>query len=222
MAETATSGKWADLTRVFDRPSAFTPGFESGGGADLLECLQDPDTRVLVIGAGGLGCEILKDLALSGIKNIDVIDLDKIDLTNLNRQFLFRRPDVNKFKSHVAAQFVMQRVQGVKITPHTDFVQKFDEDFFRQFQVIIAGLDNVEARRWINSMVHQINEPALGEEGVSTFLIDGGTEGFQGQARVIVPYVTACYECTMDTLPPDDTYPLCTIKETPRLPEHCI
>lgn len=129
---------------------------------------------------------------------------------------------MGSYKSHVAAEFVKNRVQGVNIKSHTDPVQKFDEDFFKQFQVIIAGLDNVEARRWINSMVHQINDVALGEEGVTTFLIDGGTEGFQGQARVIVPYVTACYECTMDQLPPDNTYPLCTIKETPRLPEHCI
>lgn len=78
---------WSDLTRVLSRPSYFADDFE--GDASLIDTLAE-DAQVLVIGAGGLGCELLKDLALSGIRNISVIDLDKIDVTNLNRQFLFR------------------------------------------------------------------------------------------------------------------------------------
>ena len=80
--------RWKDLRHLVSRPGNIVgPGFEADPA--LLEMLRDM-VRVLCVGAGGLGCELLKDLALSGFGHIDVIDMDTIDVSNLNRQFLFR------------------------------------------------------------------------------------------------------------------------------------
>ena len=102
-------------------------------------------------------------------------DLDTIDVSNLNRQFLFRQSDVGKSKAECAAKFVEKRVKGVKITPHNCKIQDKDDDFYMQFTMVICGLDSIEARRWINSqlidMVDTENPDSLKP------LIDGGTEG---------------------------------------------
>ena len=188
----------------------------------------DPDTamgtiensRILVIGAGGLGCEILKNLALSGFKNIDVIDMDTIDVSNLNRQFLFREKDVGKAKATVAAEFVMKRVPSCSINAFVGKIQDKDEDYYMQFNIIICGLDSIEARRWINAtlvgMVDMENPDSLKP------LIDGGTEGFKGQSRVIFPTMTSCIECQLDMHAPRAAVPLCTLATIPRQPQHCI
>jgi len=178
-----------------------------------------------VIGAGGLGCELLKDLALMGFRQLDVIDMDTIDLSNLNRQFLFRKKDIGKAKAQVAADFINSRVPGCIVTPHCAKIQDFDPDFYRGFNIVVCGLDSIIARRWINGLL--VSLLVYEEDGtldMSTLIpmVDGGTEGFAGNMRVILPGITPCIECLLDYYPPQVNFPLCTIAHTPRLPEHCI
>ncbi|KXS98144.1 hypothetical protein AC578_9407 [Pseudocercospora eumusae] len=209
--------RYAWMDKILSRPSPNTdPEWEAGQAViDTLE-----QWRILVIGAGGLGCEILKNLALSGFKNIDVIDMDTIDLSNLNRQFLFRHSDVGKPKATVAANFVMKRVPGCTINAYVGKIQDKDEDYYMQFNSVICGLDSIEARRWINAtlvgMVDMENPDSLKP------LIDGGTEGFKGQSRVIFPTMTSCIECQLDMHAPRAAVPLCTLATIPRQPQHCI
>ncbi|KAH9377140.1 hypothetical protein HPB48_000376 [Haemaphysalis longicornis] len=209
--------RWTHIEKLLLRTGPFVhPDFEKGPAN--LEMLRS-NIKVLVIGAGGLGCEMLKDLALMGFRHIDVIDMDTIELSNLNRQFLFRKSDIGKPKAEVAAAFINQRVPGCQVTPHFKKIQDYERDFYQKFHIVVCGLDSIVARRWANGMVTQLS---LDNPNCPTPMVDGGTEGFKGNARVIVPTMNACVDCTLDLYPPQVNFPLCTIAHTPRLPEHCI
>ncbi|XP_063981982.1 NEDD8-activating enzyme E1 catalytic subunit [Diachasmimorpha longicaudata] len=222
MGSDHTHRRWGHLRKVLERSGPFCrPDFEPS--PDTLQFLME-NCKVLVIGAGGLGCELLKNLALMGFRRIHVIDMDTIELSNLNRQFLFRHKDLGSSKAEVAASFINSRIPGCQVVPHCCMIQAKDEQFYRQFHIVVCGLDSIIARRWINGMLISLLNYEDGELDQSSVIpmVDGGTEGFKGNARVILPGLTACIECTLDLYPPQVTYPLCTIANTPRLPEHCI
>uniref|UniRef100_A0A3B4E178 NEDD8-activating enzyme E1C n=1 Tax=Pygocentrus nattereri TaxID=42514 RepID=A0A3B4E178_PYGNA len=215
-------GRWSHVQKFLERSGPFThPDFEASD--ETLQFLLET-CKILVIGAGGLGCELLKNLALSGFRHIHVVDMDTIDVSNLNRQFLFRSKDVGRPKAEVAADFVNSRVPGCHVVPHFKKIQDFDESFYRQFHIIVCGLDSIIARRWMNGMLLSllVYEDGVLDPSSIIPLIDGGTEGFKGNARVILPGMTACIDCTLELYPPQINFPMCTIASMPRLPEHCI
>jgi len=98
-------------------PPLVTEGYKP---SEELKQVLFSHAKVLVIGADRLGCELLKNLAMIGFKNIDVIDADTIELTNLNRQFLFRKKDIGRYKSKVATESIKERLShlNLNITPH--------------------------------------------------------------------------------------------------------
>ena len=144
--------------------------------------------RVLVMGAGALGNEILKNLALLGFTNIAVVDLDSIDATNLSRSILYRSSDVGKQKADVAAEATREIFPQARVHPiHANVVHGVGLGLFGWADVVLAGLDNREARLWINRSCWKMSRP----------WIDGAIEGINGVARVFLPGTPPCYECTL-------------------------
>lgn len=144
--------------------------------------------RVLVIGAGALGNEILKNLALLGFANIVVVDMDLIDATNLSRSILYRSSDLGKRKVEVAAEATRNIFPEARVHPiNANVVHGLGLGIFGWADMVLAGLDNREARLWINRACWKMNRP----------WIDGAIEGINGVTRVFLPGKPPCYECTL-------------------------
>jgi len=144
--------------------------------------------KVLVIGAGALGNEILKNLTLLGFRRIVVVDSDRIDESNLSRTILYRSGDIGEFKVEVAARACQSISRDVVVRPIVgNVLRDCGLGLFRWSDVVLAGLDNREARLWLNRSSWKVNRP----------WIDGAIEGINGVARAFLPGVAPCYECTL-------------------------
>ena len=146
------------------------------------------NAKVLVIGAGALGNEVIKNLALMGVGNLFIIDFDKIEAANLSRSVLFRETDNNRSKAEVAAA----RAKSVNPDVHvqylnTDVTTGLGLGIIRRMDVIIGCLDNREARLAVNRFCYWMNKS----------WVDGAIQELLGLMRVFVPGEGACYECTL-------------------------
>ena len=147
--------------------------------------------RVLVIGAGALGNEIVKNCALLGLGNVLVADLDRIENSNLSRSVLFREKHQNLFKAEVACQSARDIYPEIKVHPFVgNVVYDLGLGVYFWADVIIAGLDNREARVAINQ----------GAAFAGKSWIDGAIEVLSGVVRIFDPKSGPCYECTMSEL----------------------
>lgn len=178
--------------------------------------------KQFLVGAGAIGCEMLKNWAMMGLGSgangkIFVTDMDSIEKSNLNRQFLFRAADVGNMKSDCAARAVQRmnpdlngHITTLKDRVSADTEHIFNEEFWEGLDGVTNALDNVEARTYVDRRCVFFRKP----------LLESGTLGTKGNTQVVLPHLTESYSSSQD--PPEKEFPMCTIRSFPNRIEHTI
>ncbi|KAJ8133296.1 hypothetical protein O1611_g324 [Lasiodiplodia mahajangana] len=180
------------------------------------------NTKQFLVGAGAIGCEMLKNWAMIGLGvgpkgKISITDMDSIEKSNLNRQFLFRAKDVGQMKSDCAAKAVTAMNPDLnghivcmkdRVSPETEHI--FNEDFWNELDGVTNALDNVEARTYVDRRCVFFLKP----------LLESGTLGTKGNTQVVLPKLTESYSSSQD--PPEVSFPMCTLRSFPNKIEHTI
>lgn len=147
--------------------------------------------NVLVVGAGALGNEVLKNLALLGVGNVWVIDYDTIEDTNLTRSVLFRASDAGTLKVEAAARMMGEMNPDTKVRGISgDITMDVGLGLFEEMDCVVGCLDNREARLWVNRCCWKVNTP----------WVDAGIQEISGVVKVFQPPDSACYECGMSEM----------------------
>jgi len=177
-------------------------------------------SKYFVVGSGAIGCEMLKNYAMMGVGcspegRVYVTDMDLIEKSNLNRQFLFRPHDVQKMKSQCAASAVKVMNPDINVIPHQNRVgveteKIYNDDFFESLDGVCNALDNVDARMYMDRRCVYYKKP----------LLESGTLGTKGNTQVVLPDITESYSSSQD--PPEKSIPICTLKNFPNAIEHTL
>jgi len=176
--------------------------------------------KYFLVGAGAIGCEHLKNMAMMGLGagsggEITVTDMDHIEKSNLNRQFLFRPKDIQQPKSSTAAAAAKAMNPDMNIKPLEDRVGNetesiFTDEFFMNLDGVANALDNVDSRIYIDRRCVYYRKP----------LLESGTLGTKGNTQVVLPFKTESYSSSQD--PPEKSIPICTLKNFPNAIEHTL
>ncbi|XP_041321287.1 ubiquitin-like modifier-activating enzyme 7 isoform X4 [Pyrgilauda ruficollis] len=176
--------------------------------------------EVLKVGAGAIGCELLKNFAMMGLAagpdgELIVTDMDTVALSNLHRQLLYRSADISEPKSVVAAAAVQRMNPDVRVTAHQNQVgpateMLYKDNFFRHLDGVASALDTIEARTYLERRCLRCRTP----------LLDSGTEGTRGNVLAMVPSLTEPLRPA--STPRDGTFPMCTLRHFPRTIQHTL
>ena len=158
------------------------------------------ESRILIIGAGGLGSPAALYLAAAGVGTIGIIDGDTVDISNLHRQVIHSTPDIGKSKVLSAKDKMEEINPNIKVnTYHDRFSAANGLALSQEYDIILDGTDNFPAKFLINDAAVLTGKP----------LIHGGILRFDGQVFTILPRKTACYRCIFKEPPPPGAVPSC-------------
>jgi ubiquitin-activating enzyme E1 len=177
--------------------------------------------RYFLVGAGAIGCEVLKCWAMMGVGlgraggGVTVTDMDRIERSNLSRQFLFSNADIGRAKSGTAAGAAVamnpeMAITALELRVGADSEGTFNDAFWNSLSGVCTALDNVDARMYVDGRAVHYGKP----------LLESGTLGTKGNTQVVVPGLTENYGASRD--PPERSIPVCTLKNFPSAIEHTL
>ncbi len=159
------------------------------------------EAKVLIIGAGGLGAPVSLYLAAAGVGTIGIVDNDRVEISNLQRQIVHFSKDVDRAKVESAQEKMEAINPDVTVNTYREFLDAANiKDIINDYDFIVDGTDNFPTKFLINDACVMENIP----------FSHGGIVGFDGQTMTILPGHSSCYRCTFNSPPPPDAVPTCS------------